>query len=269
MPETSLIDTAPQNDTLYNDPNNPDTHATTGWAALESGDSENAMLHFREALRIDPISEQARLGIIEALKPRHALYRLILRCLFWMSRLGQRLRWFLIFGALISVLVLQSLAHTAPQLWTPLLPFFIAYGLFVYLASTADTLFNLLIRFDTLGRLALSEEETRASNYVGLLLIVTVAFGIGFGVTRNPATLFAATGTPLMVIPVAATFRREVGRNRTILMAYTIGLVLAGAVGLGLVAIGFVEFGSSAALATGALLIVGIIIFMSIAAFLK
>jgi len=41
MPETPLIDRASQTppSTLYGDPNNPATHATTGWAALESGDT--------------------------------------------------------------------------------------------------------------------------------------------------------------------------------------------------------------------------------------
>ena len=46
------------------------THANQGWTLLEQRKPQKAMEHFREALRIDPELEWARVGIVEAMKGR-------------------------------------------------------------------------------------------------------------------------------------------------------------------------------------------------------
>ena len=74
---------------LANDPENALTHANQGWALLHRGDHAKALEHFREALRIDPELDWARAGIVEALKARHLIYRVMLRFFLWMGRQSQ------------------------------------------------------------------------------------------------------------------------------------------------------------------------------------
>jgi tetratricopeptide (TPR) repeat protein len=64
---------------LARDPDNAYTHANQGWAMLERGDHRKAMEHFREALRLEPTMEWARAGIVEALKARNVVYRVMLK----------------------------------------------------------------------------------------------------------------------------------------------------------------------------------------------
>ena len=54
--------------TLERDPDNPATHANKGWALLHEGKPKEALHHFREGLRLDPTSNHARAGVVEALK---------------------------------------------------------------------------------------------------------------------------------------------------------------------------------------------------------
>src|SRR5262245_38453287 len=57
--------------TLARDPEVAFSHANQGWACLRAGDSQQALEHFREALRLEPNLEFARAGIVEAMKARN------------------------------------------------------------------------------------------------------------------------------------------------------------------------------------------------------
>ncbi len=92
-------------------PNNPNTHANLGWALLHKGEHEKAMIHFREALRLDPELQWAQQGIVEALKARHFIYRVMLKYFLWMSRLGSRAQWGVILGAYFGHRVFRNIAQ--------------------------------------------------------------------------------------------------------------------------------------------------------------
>jgi tetratricopeptide (TPR) repeat protein len=203
---------------LHRDPTNAFTHATQGWSLLEARQPEQAMQHFREALRLEPNLEYARAGIVEALKARNILYRWILHYFFWMSRLPDQARWFIIIGGYALSRFLRG-------------PLFWLYVLFAYLTWTAPSLFNLLLRLDSFGRLALSEQQIRTSNYVGAALAVGL-LGLVLWLTGIGSGLLLLLYGALMVIPLSATFNRAAGRGRTILTVYTAVLALIGAVGL-------------------------------------
>ncbi|MFT5527343.1 MAG: tetratricopeptide (TPR) repeat protein, partial [Pirellulaceae bacterium] len=51
---------------LVRAPEDSTTHANVGWTLINSGQHRQAMESFREALRLDPNNEWARLGIVEA-----------------------------------------------------------------------------------------------------------------------------------------------------------------------------------------------------------
>src|SRR5205085_1539069 len=74
------------------------SHANQGWTLLHEGKPRKALEHFREALRLEPEMEFARLGIVEALKARNLIYGLMLRYFLWMDRLGGTVQWVIILG---------------------------------------------------------------------------------------------------------------------------------------------------------------------------
>src|SRR5262249_42944875 len=130
------------------------THANQGWALLHAGDAKQALVHFREALRLEPNQGWARAGIVEALKARNFLYRWLLAYFLWMARLPTGARWALVLGALFAQQFAADLAKGSPLLAPILWPLVYAYFVFVVLTWLAYPLFNLLLRFDRFGRYA-------------------------------------------------------------------------------------------------------------------
>jgi Flp pilus assembly protein TadD len=216
---------------LYRNPDNARTHATQGWVQLETGKPYEAMDHFREALRLDPTLNWAREGIVEAMKARNPLYRWLLAYFFWMSRLDGRTRNLVIFGGFFGFRFVRAIARTNPLLETLFFPVVVLYLLFVYFTWTGDTIFNLILRLDAFGRLALSEEETRVSNYVGALLGIALCAIVAGLLLATPDAFMVAGMAAVYVIPVAATFRRPPKRRRFFLL-YTLTLLVVALLGL-------------------------------------
>jgi len=214
---------------LAKNPDNAVTHANQGWTLLERGESKRALEHFREALRLDPESEWARQGIIEALKARHFIYALMLRYFFWMSRLSSRAQWGVIIGGWFGNRILSGIAQANPRLAPWFLPVRVLYVIFVLLTWTADPLFNLLLRVNRFGRLVLSREQIVASNWVGscILLGLLALAGCAFAGLESPF-LLAAFVFGFLVLPLAGTFRCEAGWPRKSMAVYTGVMAIAG-----------------------------------------
>ncbi|HQE93188.1 MAG TPA: tetratricopeptide repeat protein [Anaerolineae bacterium] len=207
-------------------PENAMTHANRGWTLLHSGQHEQALEHFREALRLNPQLEWAREGIVEALKARNPIYWVMLRYFLWMSRLSGGARWGLILGVYFLNRAASALTTIYPGLALIFLPLNILYILFVFLSWTARPLFNLLLRFNRMGRLALSDEDIVASNWVAVCLLAAVGFlGAGLFLRQSPF-LTAALNMLMLVVPVASLFDFRAGKRRWFLIAYTAGLAL-------------------------------------------
>ncbi len=214
---------------LARNPADAITHANQGWTYLEQSDPRKALEHFREALRLDPTNEWARAGIVEALKARNIIYGLLLRYFLWMAKLPTGVQWGVIIGGYFLNRALISAAQANPDLAPWLLPFRIVYLVIVLLTWTADPLFNLLLRVNKFGRLALSEEQSTASSWFAAAVFPALAslalcFVFGF----NSIFLIAALVFGALMIPVAGMFRASIGWPRTLLMCYTAGLAVAG-----------------------------------------
>ncbi|MDJ0365123.1 tetratricopeptide repeat protein [Hymenobacter sp. H14-R3] len=167
--------------------------AQAGWVALETNRPAEALENFREALRLDPTSEFARQGLVEALKARHWVYRTFMRFMYWVSSLGARLRLGLFIGA-------YAVAHFVPVL----LP---VYLVFAYLSWFKDALFNSLLRVNRYGRYALSPAQTLHSTHFLALLGLAAAAGLGMLLLPVPGlgTLaFVALG---LLFPLVGTER--------------------------------------------------------------
>ena len=223
---------------LAKNPENAITHANQGWTLLEKGDPTKALEHFREALRLDPGNEWARHGIVEALKARNIVYGLMLRYFLWMAKLSPAAQWGVILGGYFLNRMVGTAAKNSPDLALWLLPIRILFLLAVVLTWTADPLFNLLLRVNRFGRLALSREQMVASSWFGvcvLLALLSLALCLPFGL--NSPFVVSAAVFGLLMIPVAGMFKASSGWPRTLLMTYTGLLALVGIGALALVSV--------------------------------
>ncbi len=214
--------------TLARNPQNPTTHANQGWALLHRGEYEQAFVHFHEALRLNPMSGWAREGIIEAIKARNALYRLLLRYFLWMSRLTEDEQWE-IHGGLYAVRqILRAAAHAFFPIYLILVPFNLLIFSLVVLTWIARPLFALFVRFNRLGRLALPKEEITASNWVAVCLLLAGG-GLFMGLLLQEwAFLVLVLGALAMIVPVAGVFHAQRGLGRIILTIYSVLLAMGG-----------------------------------------
>lgn len=239
---------------LTRDPENALTHANHGWALLHRGDHAGAFAAFREALWLDPTSGWARAGIVEALKARNWLYRLLLRYFLWMSRLTDDEQWQFIGGLYALRVGLRAIARVFPPLWIVVLPLLLLYRGFFVLTWIARPLFALVLRFDRLGRLALPRADMVASTWMAVCLLSAEAGVLAALLVRNPAFLVLTVGALAMLVPVAGVFHVPAGTGRVGLSVYSALLVLVvlaalaaalagGPVGVGLVAALALVFG--------------------------
>lgn len=221
---------------LMQEPDNALTHANRGWTLLEQGQNEAALAAFQEALSLDPNLDWAREGLVEALKARYLLYRLMLKYFFMMGRLRRGHQWLVMIGLLLGVRLLRLVFPAQTQLWVSGAVFGVYMG-FVLLTWLADPLFNLVLRFNRYGRLALSPQQTVASNWLGGLLAV----GLLASISGAMLTLWPLLGLGVMAlamtIPVSGSFMATDDRSRQFLGLYSAMLALTGGLGLACLAL--------------------------------
>ncbi len=260
----ATIDTA-----LAHNPDNAVTHANQGWILLEQNDPKRALEHFREALRLDPTNEWARAGIVEALKARNIIYGAMLRYFLWMAKLPASAQWGVIIGGYFLNRALGAAAKSNPDLAPWILPIRAIYLTIVLLTWTADPLFNLLLRLNKFGRLALSDEQSTASTWFAAVVLPALAsLGLCLVFGFNSIFLLFAFVFGLLMIPVAGVFKASKGWPRTLLMSYTAALAIAGITSLVQFALGALSNGEEGkqwlelGKATLGFLTIGSIIFM-------
>ncbi len=186
---------------LKRDPENPYTHFQKGQTLLEAGKYEEAAKHFCEALRLAPDFEEAKEGLVEALKARHFVYSLFLKYIFFMSRLNPKVQMGIIFGGFFAQRILSSSLYSSGQVGAAT-AVRVTYGALVYFTWTASSLFNLLLFLHPMGRFALSERQRKVSAGVGacvLMIVVSLLLHVTTGIegTLFSALVFAATSLPI------------------------------------------------------------------------
>ena len=215
---------------LARDPENAFTHYQLGWTWLQRKDSEKAMKHFSEALRIDPTFEDAKAGLAEAMKARNLFYRGYLSYAFFMSRLAGKWQWAIWIGAYF---VIKFSIRASNEMGQPALGFGIAglYLFFIWSSWTLDAVFNLLLRLDRLGRHALNDDQRRGANLSAVLMGTAILCDLAAIIPGKILFLGPALGALMMMLPGAALFRYGRMSNRVICGAYlglqTIGLLAA------------------------------------------
>ncbi|MGL5880673.1 MAG: tetratricopeptide repeat protein [Xenococcaceae cyanobacterium] len=122
---------------IFQDPENPAAYAIKGWVYLYCRNRDLAERCFRESLRLDPEQEQARTGIVEALKLKYSLYKFVFNYRIFSRQINVFPR-----IAFVGIFVVLSLLN-----WL-----FLLVPFSMLLLEMVQTLFNLLLRFDTQWR---------------------------------------------------------------------------------------------------------------------
>lgn len=212
-------------------PDDSFSHANRGWTLLHQGQPAPALNHFREALRIDPENHWARGGIVEALKARHLVYRLMLGFFLWSGRLSRHLQWVLILGIFFGQRMLSAVANAVPTLAPFLMPAVYAITGFVLLSWLADPLFNLLLRFNRFGRLALTRRQIVASNWLAACLALAAGLACWALVAGDGLIGLSAFISLVLSVCACAAFRVRRGWPRWLVGAATAGLYVMAGVG--------------------------------------
>ena len=189
------------------------------------------MDNFKEALRLEPNLDWAREGIVESLKARNPIYRVMLRYFFWMSRLKSKIQWLVIIGAVVGIRIINGLTESFPEFEPVGLTIIVLYLAFVILTWIADPIFELLLRSNKFGRLALSEDQITASNLVAGALLLALLFLLAGLFTENNEWYVGAAFTAALIVPLSGIYRPSAKRSRIILGIYAgilTLLVLAG-----------------------------------------
>ncbi|WP_428307087.1 tetratricopeptide repeat protein [Lacipirellula sp.] len=217
-------------ESLARDPDDSYAHANKAWALLHEGKPRPALDQFREALRLDPTNEYARHGMVEALKARNPIYRLVLGYFLWMARLDGKVQMGILLGGFIGARMLGSLSETYPAIALWILPVIILYVVFVLLTWFATPLFNLLLRFNRFGRHALSRDQRIASNWFALCLALSAACAVGLIVCDHPVFLVGAFVSLGTALPLTSIFNCQHGWPRQSTMALTLVMAIVGAI---------------------------------------
>lgn len=208
---------------LQKNPDNPFTHANMGWTLLQRGGRSNAaqaLEHFRESLRLDPTLDYARAGLVEAMKARYFIYRVMLTYFLFMARLPGRVQWMIIIGGVIGNNILRSIGASNPAVAPFVWPVTIAYLVFVVLTWLTIPLFNLALSLNRFGRASLRRYQLWWAWALGAWIAACILLGIAALLTGSALLSTPAIFAAALIVPIAMAGQAQEGPPRWIMAAY-------------------------------------------------
>lgn len=219
-------------ESLARQPESGMAHCNKGWALLHQGQPREALVHFRESLRLEPTLDYARMGMIEAIKARNPIYRAMLAYFLWMGRLSNRARWIVILGGWFGAKLLDGIAIQVPALAPWITPILIAYAIFVVLTWFAAPLSNLVLRLHPMGCHALSRDQRSAANWFGVCLLVFVIGMAMYFTADSEMPLIVAVISLGMALPLTMLYACDPGWPRQAMMLYSAAMAAVGALAI-------------------------------------
>ncbi len=218
-------------DALNMDAENPSTIANHGLDLLRQGKVKEALERMKYALSLDPNNMIAQIGMQEALKSRFWLYRLFRKYGEFSARLSAFGSWKLIIGAYIGYRILVNIAQKNEELEPYLMPIVYAiFGIFL-LTWLMDPLMNVYLLTNRYGRVLLDKNEKLMARLSGISFAFSLLFFALYFSANSGFYLLMGVVFAIMIIPLG-TFRKPTKpRNRQIMLAYTIALVVTGIFG--------------------------------------
>ncbi len=199
-------------------------HTSAGWMAVMKGDHKKANEHFLEALRINPMNENARLGLIESFRARSWPYRLQLKFAHFMNQFTEGRQTAIMLGGFICYKVLSSYLKTvSPILGAVVIGAWLMLVLWAHLARGFSSAFIVMDRF---ARQALRPREYWEGVVVGGLIFASISsLVLGFAWHLGVEGSFAALTCIFAAVVNAAAFTNDhwIGRH-----VYGVAAALAG-----------------------------------------
>jgi Flp pilus assembly protein TadD len=211
---------------LSDNPEDGLTHANQGWTCLHRGDHAQALEHFREALRLKPDEEWARRGLIEAIKARFVVYRVILGFFLWLRRQARGAQIAIVLGLVFGPRILRGVGEAVPALAPLLIVFaFVAAGI-VLMTWVAVPLGNLALMCSPFGRLALNRHERVEALVIGFCFLAALVCFVCSVPTDNALLRIHAMFFGLTIFPVSTAFQMKPGHPRRIMTVAAVGIAL-------------------------------------------
>lgn len=196
------------------------SHENKGRIALRNGRVAESLVHYREALRLNPHKEMARRGFLEALKSRSVMYR-IAAWLF--PRSGNHVSTAWLIRAFLVSLVVGSIGGLAYGRMSPdweyaktpgasmvagvMICLFLYLFLLMAMNRFGDAVFVFMLRFDRVGRTVLTRDERSRAEITTLCLFTSIGSMVG-AVVWEIAWLWLVSAVVLLVILLAALVYR-------------------------------------------------------------
>jgi tetratricopeptide (TPR) repeat protein len=191
---------------LERNPEESSTHTSAGWLALRTGNHKVANQHFLEALRLDPMNEGARLGLVESYRARSVVYRSYIGFGHFMTRFTEGRQTAIMIGGYVAYRVLYNFLRTSfPVAAAVLVAAWLALVLWSHLARGFS---SFLMLFDGYARRSLRWREIWEGLAVGGF---TVAAFILFAASFRwiPGGEFAAGALLASAVVSAAAFTND------------------------------------------------------------
>jgi tetratricopeptide (TPR) repeat protein len=219
-------------ESLRNDPEDAYAFANKGWSCLRQGDPNEAIRHFKEALRLEPELEWARVGVLESLKARNIFYRSLLAFFFKMGALPAQAQFGIMIGLFIVFRIARDAGEKNPALQPFVAPLVIAYLAFAYATWLGYSLANCALLVHPFGRMAMTTKEKRNAYVLGTLVLAGLSAAVGGYYTD------ADSVTTLGVLLLLSTLPLVGAQNANTQKGFRIGVTMfAAIVGLGLLGI--------------------------------
>ena len=208
---------------LERDAEDDSAHTSAGWMAVMKGDHKKANEHFLEALRLNPMNENARMGLIESFRARSWIYRANLRFCHWMNQFTEGRQNAIMLGGFIGYKVLSGYLKDVAPFWANVVVgAWLVFALWSHLARGLSTFFVAMDRF---ARQALKPREFWEGVLVGGLIFLALGAVILGYVWDVKQAGFAALTLLLASVASAAAFTNDhhVGRH-----VYNIAAAISG-----------------------------------------
>lgn len=216
---------------LYDNPEDAYSHTNVGWVALESGDTQKALDHFKQALSLDPNFEGARHGMSKALKSKNFIYRWYLKYAFWISNKSSKSQWVFIIGIYVAYRLLVKVLDASGMFYLAI-PLIIAYLLFALGGWIMEPMSNTILNFDRYGKFLLGKDEKLSGYSFGILAVLGLLSGLLFYTMNYDYALVLAITFICTLIPLPRAFLAATKKAKIFGLAYGGVMLLIGIFGI-------------------------------------
>ena len=197
---------------LRADPSSSDAYAIRGYLALHDGHVDESVAAFREALRLDPTNEFAEQWVIDALRGRGGISRLVQRYNLWTTRARSAKR----ATARVGIAALGRVPGVGALVYMMILWSWIA-----------TPVVQLGLMRDPFGRLLLRRADIIHGVVVGALVAFAITAFVLEAMTRSGRWALIGGASLALSIPVAQVRRMQPGWPRRVVFTWALACAIA------------------------------------------